>query len=113
MKQIIFLVLLVNSLVAVDIYNTKPQKKELLGMWLSDDFNFGFTLYKDGYASSINSSTLIYHNWWIDGEKLCLRVRSIGNHTQSVEDECHPYFIEYRNSKTSKLHFGNETFHHP
>ena len=67
--------------------------KKLLGPWLLDGQDWGFTLYSDGTASSINAATLIYHNWRIKSDRLCLTIRSIGNHTESVDEECRKYRI--------------------
>jgi hypothetical protein len=93
---------------------TKPEEKlkldektkKLIGPWLIEGEDWGFTLYNDGTASSINSTTLIYQKWSIKNEKLCLTARSIGNHNQSVSEECLNYRVTGKDGK-AKLNIGN------
>ena len=68
--------------------------EKLLGPWVLTDEDWGFVLYDDGFASSINSATLVYHRWRIKNDLLCLTSRSIGNHTQSVDEECFDFQVE-------------------
>lgn len=44
----------------------------------------GFTLDKDGKASSVNMATLQYENWKQEGDRLILSGKSVGNH-QTLE----------------------------
>ena len=76
-----------------ETFKLNTDSRKLIGSWLIEGENWGFTLYDDGTASSINSATLIYHRWSIKNAKICLTTRSIGNHTQSVSTECHNYKV--------------------
>ncbi len=53
----------------------------------------GIVLYADGSARSINMATLLYQSWRISGDNLVLRVRSIGNHTSSEDDETYLFSL--------------------
>lgn len=62
------------------------------GSWIEPvpgmpDMVQGFTLEKDGTASSINMATLQYEKWSKNGNQLILSGKSIGNHqTLSFSD---------------------------
>lgn len=56
----------------------------LVGSWLEEknesrNYVQGFKLNSDGTASSIGTATLQYEKWTIDGNKLVLSGKSIGN----------------------------------
>lgn len=82
-----------------ETFKLDKNSKKLIGRWLIKGENWGFTLYNDGTASSINSATLIYQQWHLKNSKLCLTTRSIGNHTQSVSKECLNYKIAGKDNK--------------
>lgn len=70
----------------------KEQNLYLLGTWIepvpgNKNEIQGFTLKKDGSASSINMVSLLYQNWEVKGDKLVLTVKSIGNKTSSINNE--------------------------
>lgn len=67
--------------------------QQLVGRWKVENDNWGFVLYEDGTASSINAMTLIYQQWRIDADSLCLTARSIGLHVQSVSESCRSYRV--------------------
>jgi hypothetical protein len=79
---------------AEEKFMLNEQSEKLLGPWLIQGEDWGFALYDDGTASSINAATLVYQKWYIQKGKLCLTSRSIGNHTQSVSEECLSYSIK-------------------
>jgi hypothetical protein len=91
------------------VFTLDAESEKLLGPWLILSEDRGFTLYDDGTASSINSATLVYHKWRIKEGELCLTERSIGNHTQSVSEECESYSIKGKGGK-AKLIIGNSEF---
>ena len=72
----------------------------------------GFVLYDDGIAESINSHTLLYKNWEMDGDKLILTAESIGNRTSSMYQEI--YTIQRLDSSTLVLRneFGYDFTYH-
>ncbi len=90
-------------------FKLDERSKKLIGSWLIEGEDWGFTFYNDGTASSINSATLIYQQWRINNGKICLTVRSVGNHTQSVSEECLNYRITGKDGK-SKLSIGEGEF---
>lgn len=70
----------------------KEQNLYLLGTWVkpvqgNKSEVQGFTLKKDGSASSINMVELLYQNWEVKDDKLVLTVKSIGNKTSSIDKE--------------------------
>ncbi len=73
------------------IFTLNEESQKLVGPWMLSTGEWGFNLFDDGTASSINSATLIYQKWRVEGGQLCLTARSLGNRTQSVEEECSPY----------------------
>ena len=83
------------------------------GSWILQGADFGFTLYDDGSASSINSATLITHRWRLDRDRLCLTRRSIGNHQQFVEEDCRPFRLADEGSREASLTWGHETYQRP
>lgn len=89
----------------------EPSQK-FLGPWLIQGKDWGFTLHDDGTASSINAATLVYQKWHLEKEVLCLASRSIGNHTQSVSEECLSYRIEGEDGD-AKLTIGKTTYNRP
>jgi hypothetical protein len=74
-----------------ETFTLNEESQKLVGPWMVSTGEWGFNLFDDGTASSINSATLIYQKWRIEGKQLCLTVRSLGNRTQSVDEECSPY----------------------
>jgi hypothetical protein len=45
----------------------------------------GFQLNSDGTALSVNMATLIYKNWWVEGDSLKMKVESVGNKVSFVD----------------------------
>ncbi len=80
-------------------FKLDERSKELVGSWLIEGGDWGFVLHSDGTATSINSATLVYQRWRIHNGKLCLRAKSMGNHTQSVSEDCSVYKIEKRRGR--------------
>ncbi len=74
-----------------ETFTLNEESQKLVGPWMLSTGEWGFNLFDDGTASSINSATLIYHKWRVEENHLCLTVRSLGNRTQSVDEECSPY----------------------
>lgn len=68
----------------------------------------GFKLNEDGTASSINMHTLLYQKWVLKQDKLILTVKSIGNHSSSVDDET--YTIELIGKNSLRLNNGYTSF---
>lgn len=56
-------------------------KKDLIGDWITGEYQDGFQLNEDGTAKSINSATLRYSKWDLKGDLLLLDNLSIGNQT--------------------------------
>jgi hypothetical protein len=92
-----------------EIFKPDEYSRKLIGPWLIEGEDWGFTLYNDGTASSINAATLIYQQWRIKNGQLCLTARSIGNHTQSVSEECLNYKITGKDGK-AKLSIGEGNY---
>jgi len=72
--------------------NDETINKYIVGSWVmpipGDEKEVqGFILNKDRSANSINMATLQYQKWKIQGDKLILTSKSIGNKTSFVEDE--------------------------
>ena len=74
-----------------EIFTLNEDTQKLVGPWMLSTGEWGFNLFDDGTASSINSATLIYQKWRVEGSQLCLTIRSLGNRTQSVDEECSAY----------------------
>jgi len=87
-------------------FSADTQSRQLIGPWLMEGENWGFTLYEDGNASSINSATLVYQHWFLDKGEICMTSRSVGNHSQSTSTECSAYEIT-GNGNEVRLLIGN------
>lgn len=60
----------------------------LIGSWLdTSDSALHFSMLDDGTARSDNMQTLQYMKWRIDGKKLILTAKSIGNGSSSISDD--------------------------
>jgi hypothetical protein len=59
-------------------------KKDLIGDWITGEYQSGFQLNEDGTAKSINTATLRYSKWELKGNLLLLNNISIGNRTSSL-----------------------------
>ncbi len=60
----------------------------MIGSWLdSSKAALHFSMFEDGTARSDNMSTLLYEKWRLEGNKLILTAKSIGNKNSSVDDE--------------------------
>jgi len=60
----------------------------LIGSWLdSSESALHFSMLKDGTARSDNMKTLLYKKWRLEGTKLILTAKSIGNGTSSIGEE--------------------------
>lgn len=60
----------------------------LIGSWLdTSESALHFSLLKDRTARSDNMATLLYKKWRLEGTKLILTVKSIGNGTSSMGEE--------------------------
>lgn len=94
---------------AEEKFKLDAKSKKLIGQWLIEGANWGFSLYSDGTASSINAATFIYQQWRIKNDQLCLTARSIGNRTQSVAEECRNYSITGKGGN-AKLRVGYITY---
>lgn len=68
----------------------------------------GFSLNEDGTACSINMHTLLYQKWVMKQDKLIFTVKSIGNHSSSVDDE--EYTIELIGKNSLRLNNGYASF---
>lgn len=65
-----------------------PTQDSMVGSWVFEEgagVDSGFELLEDGTALSINTATLRYRKWKLEGNTLELEVISIGNGTTSVE----------------------------
>ncbi|WP_282126687.1 lipocalin family protein [Marinifilum flexuosum] len=63
-------------------------KQLLIGSWLdTSESQLHFSLLEDGTARSDNMATLLYQKWRIEGNKLILTVKSIGNGSSSIDEE--------------------------
>ncbi|WP_321308634.1 lipocalin family protein [Marinifilum fragile] len=63
-------------------------KQLLIGSWLDTSASqLHFSLLEDGTARSDNMATLLYQKWRLDGGKLVLTVKSIGNGSSSIDEE--------------------------
>jgi len=70
----------------------------------------GFTLNEDGSASSINMNTLLYQKWVLKKGQLILTVKSIGNHTSSVDDMVYSIELIGKNSLTINNGYASYTY---
>ncbi|MDQ2178085.1 lipocalin family protein [Marinifilum sp. D714] len=63
-------------------------KQLLVGSWLDTSASqLHFSLLEDGTARSDNMATLLYQKWRVEGSKLILTVKSIGNGSSSIDEE--------------------------
>jgi len=63
-------------------------KQLLVGSWLDTSASqLHFSLLEDGTARSDNMATLLYQKWRLEGNKLILTVKSIGNGSSSIDEE--------------------------
>ncbi|GAB7087494.1 lipocalin family protein [Marinifilum fragile] len=63
-------------------------KQLLIGSWLDTSASqLHFSLLEDGTARSDNMATLLYQKWRLEGGKLVLTVKSIGNGSSSIDEE--------------------------
>ncbi len=60
---------------------TPKEYNLLVGDWtyMNGDFEQGFSLRAEGEAEAIGTATLVYTAWSLDGEKLALAGKSLGN----------------------------------
>lgn len=84
----LFLLLPALSLLAASC-SVKPSAASLSGCWTQavpgqPQHIQGMALMPDGRASSINMHTLLYTGWRLDGNRLTLTGKSIGNGNSSV-----------------------------
>lgn len=84
----LFLLLPALSLLAAS-YSVKPSAASLSGCWTQPvpgqpQHIQGMALMPDGRASSINMHTLLYTGWRLDGNRLTLTGKSIGNGNSSL-----------------------------
>ncbi|SIQ07284.1 lipocalin-like domain-containing protein [Maribacter ulvicola] len=85
---------------------TLINEKLLIGSWLDQsESKLHFSLFKDGTASSDNMATLLYKKWKLDGTKLILTAKSIGNGNSSTDDET--YQIKTLTEEKMVLQNGN------
>jgi len=65
--------------------DTTINKNLLVGSWLdSSESALHFSMFEDGTSRSDNMETLLYKKWRVEGNKLILTSKSIGNGTSSV-----------------------------
>ena len=68
--------------------DTTINKDLLVGSWLdSSEAALHFTMFEDGTARSDNMETLLYEKWRLEGDKLIITAKSIGNGSSSVGDD--------------------------
>ena len=68
--------------------DTTVNKDLLVGSWLdSSESALHFSMFEDGTARSDNMETLLYEKWRLEGNKLILTAKSIGNGSTSVGDD--------------------------
>lgn len=69
-------------------YETTINEKLLIGSWLDQsEAKLHFSLLKNGDAHSDNMKTLLYKKWKLEGRKLILVIKSIGNGSSSIDKE--------------------------
>lgn len=77
-------------------------EKKLVGSWENTSpAALDFTLFSDGTARSDNMATLLYKQWYVEGNTLYLVAESVGNKTWSVDTT--GYFIEQLDEGQMKL----------
>ncbi len=61
-------------------HSTESNKSDLVGSWEDQSASaLHFSLYSDGTAQSDNMATLLYQQWYVEGDELFLVAKSIGN----------------------------------
>lgn len=84
---------------------TNINKKLLVGSWLdSSESALHFSMFEDGTSRSDNMKTLVYEKWRLEGNRLILTAKSIGNGSSSVGDEI--YEIQELTDKKMTLKNG-------
>ncbi|PXY02330.1 hypothetical protein DF185_06695 [Marinifilum breve] len=72
----------------VEVSAAHINKQLLVGSWLdTSESQLHFSMLQDGTARSDNMATLLYQKWRVEGSKLILTVKSIGNGSSSVDEE--------------------------
>jgi len=85
--------------------DTNIDKNLLIGSWLdASEAALHFSLFEDETSRSDNMKTLLYEKWRLEGNKLILTVKSIGNDNTSVSEE--KYLIEELTDKKMVLKDG-------
>jgi len=85
--------------------DTNIDKNLLIGSWLdASEAALHFSLFEDETSRSDNMKTLLYEKWRLEGNKLILTVKSIGNGNTSVSEE--KYLIEELTDKKMVLKDG-------
>jgi len=85
--------------------DTNIDKNLLIGSWLdASEAALHFSLFEDETSRSDNMKTLLYEKWRLEGNKLILTVKSIGNGNTSVGEE--KYLIEELTDKKMVLKDG-------
>jgi len=85
--------------------DTNIDKNLLIGSWLdASEAALHFSLFEDETSRSDNMKTLLYEKWRLEGNKLILTVKSIGNGNTSVGEE--KYLIEELTDKKMVLKNG-------
>ena len=63
-------------------------KNLLIGSWLDQsESKLHFSILENGIARSDNMTTLLYEKWKLDGTKLVLTAKGIGNGSSSIDNE--------------------------
>ena len=84
----------------------KIDVKMLIGNWEDTSLaKLSMMLLEDGTARSTSSKTLIYTNWRVEGNKLIMTAKSIGNGISTIGDET--YTIVKLNDKKLILKLGD------
>lgn len=84
MKRTILLLLAAAAAAACATKGPSPVESDFYGTWVKPVSGMpgtfeGFVLHGGDSASSVNTATLVYDRWKLDGDRLILRGRSIGN----------------------------------
>ena len=84
----------------------KIDVKKLIGSWKDTSVaGLDMLLVEDGTAKSLNSETLKYSKWKLEGNKLILSAQSTGNGITFFSDDV--YVIEQLNDSLLVLRSGN------
>ena len=94
----------------------QSKENQLLGNWVevmpaNPQFVQGISLSEDGKASSIGMATLKYEAWKVDGDKLILKGKSIGNH-QEIEFSDELDIVELKTNTLTLGKFGAYRAHY-